>query len=1470
MADEAAENDTFTSVDLLAPTRSSLGASDTESTHLTSHGDTTSLSELLDHDNSLHGYDDKHFSDIPCSVGKTGDNITSINSRTNFQDTTFIWSLTKRQSSEARCQNTVQDDVDADDALTIPDDGDICGTFDTTTLHAHEHNESSLPASPLIPQSSCPGQSPNPHPAPSSPQSPFLHNIYSSQISPCPDTLCPTEKPPFPSVPNNFNCTPAQIDHTTSHVMTSTGTLNHTYSPKFTSESVKGQGRQTAARGKDVILCPQITSSFQDFCTCSVLNPFAVSEAHVGTSREFVVISRAGTLGAEEKAMLQDIATSIDCPKARLVKILIDTIVFQHQQLNTAKESEINLTGSAHLNLSHHHSEAQEKSFVMDALVDEVDTQQTKILELEAETVKLMKQLKESESKNAQVEEYYSQFVGNFKLTTNVASELKKVNEKMESRHQENLATFEKKDVQIEDFAKRLLGMEDIVSDARKRVQILEAENAQLRVAAIQCGASASENSRPTSPIITSFVPSLSRTVQENDCVELLQRVKKLEVEIDNLRFLQQKTEGDFGKAQGAFLSVKSELDEARTKIQILHKQRDAAETKHHQLRLNVSEERKRSIALSNELSKNLVNFVSELDQKDSDIRNLRCQLDDRESAFRSLQCANQDLEDQLQACTEAALDRSRLKHMSDDPRSFSLVNTVVEGLQKELEKAQLLLEERTRDCEKVKKDLLVQNEANIALRKECSRHQAANAVRFRSETACTSRQAGDGNSLDEDRFLRRLSERIGCRVSNNRELVEQLAKRVESMMVERTELQRIGEAMRLELFEREQALHKLRSEMQAEISALKCEVSHLENLKSRAQDDLKASESRLLQVLHDGDMARRASMGDITASSIGTRGWLFAEEGDILSQRGSMFSSTACEDSVRWNDPAIEAAVQSLNALIGTKDTLAARNRELREKLQILIDGLPNKDDGRALKTVMIQSKELQDELSGVVGMQQDIIDRLSQDHRTGTQAIRYTSGDEPFSFHQRNSIQTQACNDANITVSTVSRHPLGEAMQFLKDQLTSTRALYAEKQRANVQLCGVVDELHEELHHYKSAKMGVENALLKLQETHDCFLQRLADITGGEKSIISLEDSVRTSLIDNVRTREELGRRERESKDLGRRLFALVAQKRLLTHMIGIYQSKYHLNILAVTTDERNSPKRRLRTRVLAVIAVMKLRNISRLVLSSPSSHFSFEYNVPDVDILQTDNPSIALLDATLAVAAIPRLEKAIIKKEEEISRLESSLESLSHSVAAHSECVTPSIRDLPRSSFVYEEDVINRKNDMSQRLHRIIREKEDLENRLSKEKECRLNVEAKSTKYLEKIASYKKRLGKISSNAEAKENAYKAAIRYLKNKADKAVSNDFNMYDENTIPETNASEDARTENVSEEPKSAAKSLLRATLAKAENELKGLQSGTLAHDEKRKHVKSLRRTIDRLDKSNLTNHMQSPSLTFRSTTAG
>lgn len=1571
MADEVSEHDTFVSVDIYAPTQSSIGALDQDdddqdrdlndtrslSEYIGDGGedlladdildsvnlnaDTTQNSATLDDSLSQHAQSSRH-TDTQSSIHPSPQFTRAMRQDSNRHDSAFMWTLsTGEPSPEMLRENndstshsvgpadtlTLQGVEDAIDDQDVVLDGDVCANFNTANFSdtqisgpervgelSQDHDSRDSPVAdelvPPTPNSHRTNSKASPYTPARSPQS---RRRDSTASQPSPTVPCSSERPPLPPAHPHDMLTRRRSSvgrtmmpsssHQVGNLQSSPGSSSSQYAQSSPGQSQTPQGGMLQAQSStQPIITPAATAAqvaafstpmsensmmahdpkFDEashgYISGIVSNPFSDNEV-ADWPKEIVIISRTGPIDGNDKKALADLAASDNMSASRVVRRLIETIVFQCRQLDHVKDSEVNLAGSI-LNeqLRRYSDAAHERSFAFDELIEEVDSQRECISELEEENDKLKKLLSESENKVKQVEDYYSNIVNGFNLSGNVVTALESVHGGIEKFRRESIEQSEKDSTQVEDYARRLLEMEDIVADSRKRMKRMEAENEELHSAL-----HGSENVERKTPVRQNddeeaTVDSPARSgryaspdrVRAEEQAEYLRTIEEQHIEIDNLRLLNSKADEDHKKMQDAFLNLNVEMEESRSKVTILQKQRDSAESKNRELATKAANEKKKFVQLFDEMSKEIVQVVNELDQREKEMRSLRIDLEDRESVLRSLQCTNQDLEDQLQAFTEAALDRSQRSRSItiEGSNAQPLVDTFIESLQKELNKSQALLHERTNEIDRVKKVMQDQDESIIALQKECSRLQAQAAVRRRSGSSGSPRSVST-SVAEEERFLRRLSQKLGCTQSNgNRDLIEQLAKRVETLMVEREQFHEQLEKMRSEVSDRERGLHKLRSEMQAEISALKAEAVHQENLKVRAQDERKIAEERLLHVLNEGDISRRESLGDITASSVGTRAWMMQgdESGDDMTRRTSILSATGTgvipgtgEETIRWNDPIIESAVHSVNALIGTKDALADRNRELREKLQALVNALAANDQDGSARAVIIQSKEMQDELTGVVGMQQDIIEKLAQSHANATQALRPSLAGERASADNTLALISQD-NTGNLLASPVgsqvARTPLGEATRFLNEQLQSTRNMYSDKLRANAELCGAVEELREdvrrhltEIDQYKAENHNIEIALSQLQETHNGFVARLSVMTGADRSCVALEDFIRASLHDLVTLKDELEKRDIDERVSMRRNVVLLAQKRFLSHIISLYQNKYRLNILADSDEERQSLKRRLRVKVFAVIAVNKLMALKSITEESNGLALNeVSHDLPHhIDIANAESSDVCLMEATLALSAVPRLERALVEKEEQVSRLESSIEALNRS-AASQPVSTSSSDHLPRSSFVYEEDMLNRKNDLSRRLQKMIREKEELEERLSREKQARLTAEARAVKYMERVSTYKKRIGKITSHAESKENTYKTAIRYLKSKADKAVKNDFNMNEENVAPLESLQSEAAADGNS--ANATTRAMLQEKLNVAENEMADMDQGAEGYETLKGYVQGLRLAIQRLEK--------------------
>ena len=72
---------------------------------------------------------------------------------------------------------------------------------------------------------------------------------------------------------------------------------------------------------------------------------------------------------------------------------------------------------------------AHERSFALDGLIEEVDTQRESISELEEENAMLKRKVREAEGKVKQVESYYSNVVDDFHLSGNVVAALESVHD---------------------------------------------------------------------------------------------------------------------------------------------------------------------------------------------------------------------------------------------------------------------------------------------------------------------------------------------------------------------------------------------------------------------------------------------------------------------------------------------------------------------------------------------------------------------------------------------------------------------------------------------------------------------------------------------------------------------------------------------------------------------------------------------------------------------------------------------------------------------------------------------------------------------------------------------------------------------------------------------------------------------------------------------------------------------------------
>lgn len=1216
--------------------------------------------------------------------------------------------------------------------------------------------------------------------------------------------------------------------------------------------------------------------------SCEIDDPFYSDQNPENEmSREKIVLfSSDGTLQKEEIDLLQEMAEDKSSPQSKLLKRLLQTISFQRAEMEGVKDAEVHLADEILSTEMRRYSEVEGKrTVVIETLIEEVDKARAYTSQLELENNSLKDHLSEVQRQNQEVVRYYSGIVKDFDFSNGVFPALESVHGHLHEFRASREHLVETQKGTIDEYADRLYQMERMLFASRKDYEQLQLENEELKEHITTTESRQdSVSSTPKSAQRRFSTPEASFSQEK---LEINRKVREQECEIETLRDLFEKTREDKKKVNEALLSLNLDLDEAKSKSVCLHEQRDSAERKCREQKQNFAQERERFVVLSNELKKTLLESDQVITTKESDLRIIRNELESRNIAYKSLQSSVQKLEEQLQNVSNAAVERTKAlvsRSESATPDSQSVIHTVIDTLRKESSDARKLLKQRGKEIDELQRELAKKVELIIGLQGDCSKLRTAATIRRRTSGATRQSDAGLHVCEQEAVFLQRLSSKLGAFGSHGKDsnnLIESLSERVETLMKERVEFEKTNISLRKEVKERENALHGVRSEMQADISTLKAEVAHHENMRTRAQEERDSAEANLFRLFGQKDVTNGESMGDITSTSVGTRRWSIIDQEDLTGRRDSMFSSVAGggDDAVRWNDPIIESAVQSLNALIGKKDGLAARNRELRTRLENLISSLIVNDDNIPHSTI-IQTKEIQDEFTGIVDMQQEVIDKLGVIGGVSVLGLRNTEDDTlPLIQAERGDYGTildaDSYRNRNVLVDTTSqaasrsrrntilRHELGETGRFLEEELSKSRDLYNEKVRVNAQLCEVLSDLEVEVEQLKAGRRDTEKTLANVQGSHDDFVGRLASLIGADKSAVAVEDFVRTALHDISRLKTEVMTKQAQEIKFVKRVTDLVAQKHVLSQIINIYQTKYNLNILGPANDEVISPRRRLRSVFLFVLARQRMtRKAGSEVCRLPSSEVDEYYSIPRLaSIAKRRAPGISLLNATVALSAVPRLESAICSKDTEIQKLQSSLVMLNRS-ATQSTDTAIGMRSEARSAFVYDEDIMTRKNDISRRLRNAIEERNDLEGRLSREKQSRIAAEAKTSRYIDKVAILKKKLTKMSSQTESKERTYKAAIRYMKNKADKAVENDFNI-DENVNPRTNRNfiSGSSVADMKDNANNMSRSMLMTHISNAESDLLAAQPGSAAYNDIHRCLLGLRRALEGIEKPALYN---------------
>lgn len=703
-----------------------------------------------------------------------------------------------------------------------------------------------------------------------------------------------------------------------------------------------------------------------------------------------------------------------------------------------------------------------------------------------------------------------------------------------------------------------------------------------------------------------------------------------------------------------------------------------------------------------------------------------------------------------------------------------------------------------------------------------------------------------------EDSFLRRLSAKLVGDPSSSHDLVAKLVERVETLMTERREFEASIEALQEDILAREKKTHAMRSEFSAEVTALNAEVSQVENDRDRAVADREAAELRFLEA------AKRDSRSSIASS--------MADDDtrrSMLSGSGMEFSgvyNTSCgdgEDLSQWRDPSIRAAIQSLNVLIGSKAAWNARSQSLKERLDKLmrrsgayrssgfggvggVDGSDDVTSSSSARALVMESKTMNEELVKIVHLQQKVIDKLRSStegdfmtaNSTSTMHREFTSttGRRDGAFRSSTSDRAAAERGGSSPSVVASgrayshaarrpsmtgpiRHSLVDATDFLQEQLADMRALSDDRAKANAVLHGVIREIEGEVERISSARDETTAKLEHMRRSNAGWLERVGRVVGASAKFEDVEVFLH-QLVQDVASQElSLKVSTAQNVDLKGRVCSLLAQKRVLSHLIYLYQTRYQLDILHTDTSKPTPTPVKLRRVFNVILAVVRARRAGKFATADDSLHvhqqpplvldLTSKYDLPPAHSLtnRRAGDTITLESAVIALRAIPRLEAGLVQRDSEISRLRASLAALEFEPAPRT-----APRDAAVDAFDYNKDVVERKNDLARRLRKALKQREELSLRLAREKNERQSLEVRVAKYMDKLSSYQKRLGKARNESDARDRTYKAAIRFLQSKAENAVVGDENfdltemdtaaLLDRKYVPESSGASRAKKE--------------------------------------------------------------------------
>jgi hypothetical protein len=642
-----------------------------------------------------------------------------------------------------------------------------------------------------------------------------------------------------------------------------------------------------------------------------------------------------------------------------------------------------------------------------------------------------------------------------------------------------------------------------------------------------------------------------------------------------------------------------------------------------------------------------------------------------------------------------------------------------------------------------------------------------------------------------EESFLRRLSQQLGRGPDNTNELITKLIQRLEDLMTERVSFGNMNKELRRQIGLRERELHLVRAEMGSEISALKAGLLGAENERKRAIAEREQAENQLLDISkYEDDVdsswcGRTVRLSQVDLPVGGRRDNEVSEMFRFMGYHGPIemqanYSSNSlipesfqetransdANEDMLWNDSPILAAIQSLRQLINSKDSLLGRNKELKERLKLAAgsERATQSDYAASIKALAVQQDSSNEELYHVVGVQERIIaNLLAREHNLCSSSSRDDR------LHELN-LAKNACgdvmghhsnseNDANVAnaggrglhTSSPQRRPSGrknlsQAIEYLQEQLNDMNALCEQRLDANGHLHATIRQLEVRSRALSAAKTDAENNLRYAREEHETWVRRVASTAGLAHSMDAIESFVRNAILAPTRSKDSTEENFERIRGVESRLSIALVQKRFLLHIIDIYSSKYHWDILAAT-DANPAVGVKFRRVANAVIACVRARFLSKALSRPCPDNFVYmivsrSYNVPS----QINGREYCHGSGSELYLAEPT---ASCRKYIKDSRTGTSADD--------------------------NVDIGSRKSELAHLLQKSQQEREALHDRLHAERLRREAAEDATARSARKVVAYKKRLSKAKEVAEKSCSVYRSAILSLTEMARNSVESE-----------------------------------------------------------------------------------------------